>query len=421
MIVAGVIAEYNPFHNGHKYQLEQIRKQTNADFIIVAMSGNFLQRGVPAIMDKYARTRLALSQGADLVIELPTIWATSSAEYFAGAGVRLLANTGVVDTLCFGAECASLTTLKTIAGLISCESSDYQKLLQESLKKGCSFPRARMQALSTILKQTQTEPISDLDMLLSSPNNILAIEYLRALKALSPQTSIQPCLIQRIGSGYHDDTLCAFASATAIRKQLLEKTQPANTAAALQNVLPEDILIQLKEYANTYGFIDDDSFSTMLGYQLYTCQQQNYASFADCSVELSNRIGHLLPEYKNFTDFCQLLKTKDLTYTRISRALLHILLQITKEQYEVGKSLSLIPYLRILGFRKDATLLLQKMKKQSSVPMITKVRKAKEQIEDNAMWMFEQDLFASNIYRQRIIANKKSVPKNDYSQELILI
>ena len=122
-----------------------------------------------------------------------------------------------------------------------------------------------------------------------------------------------------------------------------------------------------------------------------------------------------------FTDFCQLLKTKDLTYTRISRALLHILLQITKEQYEVGKSLSLIPYLRILGFRKDATLLLQKMKKQSSVPMITKVRKAKEQIEDNAMWMLEQDLFASNIYRQRIIANKKSVPKNDYSQELILI
>lgn len=419
MKVAGVIAEYNPFHNGHRYQLEQVRKQTDADYIIIAMSGNFLQRGVPAIMDKYSRTRLALSQGADLVIEIPTIWASASAEYFASAGVRLLSCTQVVDTLCFGAECSSLDTLQTIADILSSESSQYQDLLQEGLKSGCSFPKARMQALSSILVNTpecqmQDYPMQEFDALLSSPNNILAIEYLRALSSVSTDNKITPFLIPRVGSGYHDETLCEFASATAIRKQLLSQ-EP------LRDVLPNDILMQLNEYADTYGYVSENAISSMLGYQLYSCAHKGCSCYADCSLELSNRIRHLLPEYKNFTQFCQLLKTKELTHTRISRALLHILLQITDEQYEAGKELSMIPYLRILGFRKNATPLLQSIKQHASIPMITKVRTANRQIATNAMWMFEKDLFASDIYRQLIIANKKSVPKNDYSQKLIIL
>lgn len=424
MIVAGIIAEYNPFHNGHKYQLEQIRNKTNADYIIVAMSGNFLQRGVPAVIDKYARTKLALSQGADLVIEIPVLWATASAEYYAKAGVTLLKNTGVVDYLCFGAECGELSYLKQITHILDSNSETYQSYLQKELKLGSSFPLARMRALKQLLPPNESSKdslASSLEMQLSSPNNILAIEYLRALSSTDTSNEIEPCLIQRIGNGYHEEQLGSFASATAIRKVMFSCPDSASLLDSLQDYLTPEVLTQLKTYGDTYGFVSEDALSSILGYQLYSYCKEGYTSFADCSFELSHRIQNQLSHYEGFTQFCNLLKTKDMTYTRISRTLLHILLHITNEAYEHGKALGMVPYLRVLGFQRNAIPLLHEIKLESKVPMITKLCKADSQLNASEKLMLEKDIFASNIYNQLILANKKSVPKNDYSQELILL
>lgn len=421
MLTAGVIAEYNPFHNGHKYQLDQIRQTTNADYIVVAMSGNFLQRGVPAIMNKHARTQLALSQGADLVIEIPTIWATSSAEYFAKAGVTLLQNTGVVDYLGFGAECDSLTFLEKIAHILDLESETYQARLHFELKRGNSFPLARMHAIDCLLHEKALIVDAQTENLLRSPNNILAIEYLRAIHSAATTKQLKPCLIQRIGGGYHEEAISTFASATAIRKQMLASNSNSEALhSSLQTFLAQTVLSQLEDYADAYGFTDEQQLSSMLGYQLYSHYGKGYASFADCSLELSHKIQKQLPRYESFAQFCDLLKSKDITHTRLSRVLLHILLQITTEHYELGKDLGMIPYLRVLGFKKEATSLLHAMKQQATVPIITKLTKADTQLPQHALWMLEKDIFASNIYNQLILANKKSVPKNDYSQELIL-
>ena len=178
MKTAGIIAEYNPFHNGHQYQIETVRHLTGADFVIVAMSGDFLQRGVPAIADKYTRTRMALLGGADLVLELPAVWATASAEYFAAGGVQLLGKTGVVDTLCYGCETPEKELMQAIVEVLSKNASDYQMLVSYDMKQGNPFPVARSHALCSLLPSFSSDAVSSF---LASPNNILALEYEKAI------------------------------------------------------------------------------------------------------------------------------------------------------------------------------------------------------------------------------------------------
>ena len=233
MKVVGIITEYNPFHNGHAYQIQEIKKRTGADYVVVAMSGDFVQRGTPAIIDKYARTQMALSCGVNLVIELPTLWATASAEYFAMAGVTLFEKMGCVDILCFGAETDDLPLLSVLAEIIAEEPDGYRELLSVYLKEGLAFPVARGKALCSYLKEQEksasaTQEFSSKNVvlnldavssILSEPNNILAIEYLKALKRRN--SSIQPYLLKREGAGYHDtefysatnDTFSVFQSA----------------------------------------------------------------------------------------------------------------------------------------------------------------------------------------------------------------
>lgn len=224
MKTAGIIAEYNPFHNGHRYQIEELRARTGADFVIIAMSGDFVQRGEPAVFDKYTRTRMALNAGADLVLELPAAFATSSAEDFAACGVALFDKLGVVDLLCFGSECGDVTALEPVARLLAKEPEGYGKLLQERLSKGDSFPKAREWAVTEWMKREINTDGADMQALLSSPNNILGIEYMKAL--IRRGSSIDPYTIQRNGQGYNDSDIDAvadgqgFASASAIRKAL---------------------------------------------------------------------------------------------------------------------------------------------------------------------------------------------------------
>ena len=226
MKTVGIIAEYNPFHTGHKYQLDQIRQKLHADYIVIAMSGDFVQRGTPALFSKHVRTRMALSCGADLVVELPVSVSTASAEGFAKGAVHLLSGLGVTDVLCFGSESTDTQLLMELARILLREPEPYRQLLTKNLKDGLSFPAARSNALTLYTHNPQ------LATLLSKPNTILGIEYCKAI--LSLKSSIHPYALQREGSGYHDTDLSdTFPSASGIRTRIFKEP-----LACFQDLIP---------------------------------------------------------------------------------------------------------------------------------------------------------------------------------------
>ena len=313
MKIGAVIAEYNPFHNGHQYQLETFRRQSDLDYIIVCMSGNFTQRGEPAIFDKWTRTKAALHGGADLVLELPTAFATRSAGYFARGAVLTLAATGIVSHLSCGVENTPqqdmANTLQQIAALLADEPEPYREALQHSIGEGMAYPQARQKALQEL-------HISGAE-LLDTPNNILALEYCIALQERNSSMSILP--IKREGGGYHDTGLdkSVFASATAIR-ELLEKTiGNENTcnnrllSTELKDHLPEAVYSILAEKENKY--ITQNDFSSLLHYKLLTEGNSSLAKYADVTEDLSDKIHKNLRHYSDYTGFCELLKSKELT------------------------------------------------------------------------------------------------------------
>lgn len=445
MKIIGIIAEYNPFHNGHAYQLSKIREETGADYIAVAMSGDFVQRGEPAIIDKYARTEMALQSGADLALELPVLWSTASAEAFAMASVTLFEKMGCVDGICFGAETDNLPLLTTIADILTDEPEDYRRLLSSFLKKGMSFPSARAQALCEINTEnssfkTTIEILSDI---LSSPNNILAIEYLKALKRL--HSSMKPILLKRIGAGYHDTEINAAennsqkkaeaiptASATAIRNLVFSKNTvispviPASPASVLlsdvlQSSMPDSALRILTDYLKQYPPIHVDDFSPLLGYQLLTRDKSSISHIGDITPEIANRLYNNRYQYHSFSQFCQLNKSREVTYTRISRILLHLILQITEDTYALGCFLDYIPYLRILGFKKCNSSLLSVIKKSASVPMISKLADASVSLSPEAIKLLGKDIFAADLYEQTKGIKNGTSSRSEYAQEIVRI
>lgn len=415
MKVTGIIAEYNPFHNGHLYQLTEARKKTDADFIIVVMSGDFMQRGTPAIINKWERTRMALSGGADLVLELPCVFATASANMFALGGISLLARTGVVTDLCFGAETDSITDFLTLAKFLNEEPDFFKNALKNELKTGISFPAARSSALSA----EASLPLSS-EKLLSSPNNILGIEYCKALFALS--SSIKPHIIKREGSGYNDREVNKqdrFASASAIRTVLLNPSK-GRSSSDLSSFLPASSLDILKNSKNKLAFLSENDFSLLLHYQLLREMDLGFSSYSDVSKDLSNRIKNRISGFTSWSDFALSLKTKELTYTRINRALTHILLGITDDNFLFAKS-NLPLYLRILGFSKNASLLLSSIKHNSSIPLISKLADAKNSLSDASYDMLKADIFASDIYRTVKTAKTGQNNPNEFKQSPILL
>lgn len=276
----GIIVEYNPLHPGHIYHMEQARKQTGADYLIAVMSGSFVQRGAPALLDKYTRTRMALLAGADVVIELPVCFATGSAGDFAAGAISLLDKLGCVDGLCFGSESGDISLFKKTATLLQCESAAFSNALKKALKSGLSFPAARQQALLLCLDMAKDMPSTacpdnnstaeQIVALLSSPNNLLGLEYTLAL--LRRNSSIRPFTISRVGSGYHDPLGGAadFPSASALRSLLAKQGKQALLSQLqcypeLQPLLPlwEEVLSQ-----NTFLFSND--LSSPLHYRLLT-------------------------------------------------------------------------------------------------------------------------------------------------------
>lgn len=395
MNVVGLITEYNPFHNGHCHHLNEARCICQADFVIVVMSGNFVQRGAPAIIDKYKRCRMALEAGADLVLELPAPFASGSAEIFAEAAVSLLDSLGVVNSLCFGSEHASLPLLKLPAHIALKEPEHYRKVLQNSLQKGNNYAKARTEALLSYIKDSKDVGLTACKWqeILSSPNNILGIEYLKALYRLN--SNITPIAIPRITADYHEETITdRISSATAIRRQL--ETNPE--WKLIQSAVPEHVFSILKtEYQKSFPIYPDD-FSGLFNYCLNT--ETNFSSYAELSNELAARLKKRLPACRTLEQWCDELKTKAYTRTRISRGLLHMILQITKEDMELWKHSHYCLYGRILGFRKNSFSLLSEIKRHSQVPILTKIADAPALLTEAGNQLLAKELQASHIYRQ---------------------
>ena len=402
MRVVGLIAEYNPFHNGHKYHIEKAKELATADYAIVVMSGNFVQRGTPAIMPKHLRAEAALKCGADLVIELPVYYATGTAEQFAYGAVSLLDKLGCVDAICFGSECGDIEPLKSLAKILCDEPAEYKENLQFNLRSGMSFPLARQKAIQAVCDS------SHLTELLEQPNNILGIEYLKALYRL--ENNIEPITIQREVSHYHDTKLQEqFSSASALRGAISD-----GNFAPLYGQIPSECMTALEDgYEVRYPVYAND-FSLLLKYKLLNETSTSLLEYADVSEELANRICNRLNDYVNFDQFCELLKTKEITYTRISRALTHILLGVKKSDYNE------IEYVRVLGFRSSSSGLLSELKKSSSIPLLSKLGK-NDTLSASTRNMLEIDVFASNLYESVVTEKYKTPFINEFRQSIIKI
>lgn len=427
MKIVGLITEYNPFHAGHLYHMQQARKLTGADYCVVLMSGSFVQRGEPAIFDKYLRTKTALLAGADLVLEIPAAFSTASAHEFATYGVALLSAIGV-DAVVFGSECGQIEILKQAAYALNHESAEFQERLRKGLKAGLTYPQARAKALGeTQAGGTRVENVEDFhantdvsnshiwSSILNSPNNILGIEYLRAAEDL--HSPMEFYTISREGSGYHEDTLADanFPSASAIRgiirnslskdKDLLDilaSHLPAVTHPAYTGAVPV--------------FVDD--FSGLLNATVL--QMQATFSIADLSPELAARLTK--PPYfpLSFEERIQALKTRQLTYTRVSRALLHLVLGMREEDISRWKDEGYALYARILGFRRQSSPLLSCLHKKSSIPLITKMADAAQSLAPSALALLEQEVYASHLY-QTVRIKRGGVFQNEYTEGLVFV
>lgn len=402
MKVVGIVAEYNPFHKGHAYHIKKAKEVTGSDYCIVVMSGDYTQRGVPAMIDKHSRAKMALLNGADLVIELPVRFATASAEGFAQSAISLLNATGVVTDVCFGSECGNTEKLSKIAKVLLEEPDEYKEVLKRELKNGHSYPVARNIALQGL-------DCWDFDSLkiLSMPNNILGIEYIKAL--MKSNSKMNAVTIKRRGSNYNDCSLSElYSSAMAIRSSIASTDN-------LENILsevPKNVYDIMKEQQNiTFPIVPDD-FSDMLHYKLLSEKDNGFTQYIDVSSDLSDRIAKNVYQYKNYESFCDLLKTKNMTYTRISRCLLHILLDLkVADEYQPS-------YLRILGINTEAKELSKAIKDNSTLPLISKLADAKSSLSEDAFALLKEDVFASNLYDTVLSHKFDSEFVSDYQKQM---
>lgn len=427
MKIVGLITEYNPFHNGHLYHIRKAKEITGADAVLVVMSGDYVQRGVPAIMPKHIRAEIALEAGVPVILELPVCFATGSAEYFAAGAISLFEQLNCVDAICFGSECGNYEILKKIALITAEEPEEYKSFLRKALRRGDSFPRARQNALKSYLKD------DTLDVVLEQPNNILGIEYIKALYQRNSNMEIHT--IKRMVSGYHDEELTeSYSSASAIRKLLaytgssihlqsdglFDEPVLSEVLTRLEGQVPPSCIRLLEEtHRSSYPVYAND-FSLILKYKLLTETVDSLMRYMDITEDLAYRIIKHANDFITFDQFCDLIKTKDLTYARVSRCLLHILLQITANDMLEYRDDGFCQYAHILGFRKDSVSLLSYLKKHSQVPLITKLTQT-EGLTDTGLKMLNQDIFASNLY-ESVITNKFKMPfKNEYQQQVVRV
>lgn len=405
----GLITEYNPFHSGHAYHLREALTLTGADRAVVVMSGDYVQRGAPAVFSKYVRAEAALRAGAAAVFELPLCCSCQSAEYFAEGAVSLLDRLGIIDSICFGCEDAGIDALHKAADILSEEPAAYRRVLQDGLKQGLSFPLARQKAVREISPEAA--------LVLASPNHILGIEYLKALKKRN--SAVKPFALKRKGGGYHEETLHAtYSSATAIRKILTESDRLE--AEMLHSAMPPASLSLLKNTWQRRGPLCMDDFSLLLKSRLLAETPLTLASYADVSPELASRMFRYLDQFYRISGFTELLKTKELTYSRISRALLHILLGIRTDTLIVRRQEDYHNYARLLGFRRDCTSVLTDIKATSSLPLVTNPARA-DSLSASGRAQLKANVFATALYDSVLTDKYGHAFENEQRRKMLVV
>ena len=386
--VLGIIAEYNPFHNGHLYHIAKSKEETGAQYVVAVISGNFVQRGNTSIVNKWIKTKMALLNGVDLVIELPTIYSISSAENFAEGAIKIFNSMGIVDTISFGMEANEIATLNNIANVLYTEPKEYITMLSHELNKGNSFPKARENAVMMYLND-----IKRYANVMSGSNNILAIEYLKAMK--KTKSTILPLGIKREKVLYQDKYIVDdFASATAIRKMLLTKQ-----LGDIRKVMPKSSYMLLGEELKAGHYVIDIArFEKEILYTLRKMSVQEIANLPDVSEGLENTIKNAADSCNTLEEFINIVKTKRFTQTRIQRILLYSLLGITKKQMETSRKT--VPYIRVLGFdNKGKELISEMMTLNPKLNVITSVKKYIDTVANKtSKEMLETDILATNIY-----------------------
>lgn len=399
MNITGIITEYNPFHNGHKFHLEESKKQTKSDGTICIMSGNFVQRGGPAIIDKWKRTELALNNGVDLIIELPTFYAVSSAEFFAKGAVSILNYLNIVNNLFFGSEIGDAKALSEIAKVLVSEDERFQNILKENLSLGLTFAKAREKSLIEYLNS------SEINNIITSSNNILGIEYIKAILKLN--SSINPVALKREGSNYNDKSLSqTFSSATSIR-EVLKNT---SNIEDLKNIIPlESYEVFSKLQEQDYRFTFEEEMFKYIKYKIQT-NCVNFNNLYEVTEGLDNKIIKEISSSNSLHEFILKIKSKRYTYSKISRILTHIYLGLDNDDFkDIANENNL--YVRVLGFNKTGREILSLIKANSSIPLITKVPR----FTNNPLLKF--DLQATACYS---LLNDKVNPFNDYLQSPII-
>jgi len=403
MKVVGLVVEYNPFHHGHLHHLQMSQQVTGADYVVCIMSGHILQRGEPALIDKWSRAAMAVANGADVVFELPYVYSGQSAETFATGAVSLLQSMGTVTHLAFGSETTDLDLLTPLVSILTDEPPGFKNHLRDSLQQGFSFPKARHIALQHYMQDNSNlyslEDIRRAERALSRPNTILGIEYLKAL--YKSESYIRPVLIQRVGSEYHDPHLPRgrIASATAIRLKIQRAWQKRRSPAArekvllsLQDYLPETSFAELHHaIQNERGPVFAENFGQILQYALRSTSQLDLAETADLREGIENKIISASQGNPHWKDLLDHTVSKRFPRTTLQRILFQILLQYKKEDARLVRKAG-PQYLRVLGFSNRGRLLLKEMKSKASLPVVHRITAFEKEV--HSSWTPEQGKIA---------------------------
>lgn len=406
--VLGIIAEYNPFHNGHLLHLEKSKKICDAQYSVCVMSGNFVQRGNTSIVNKWIRAEMALKSGVDLVLELPTVYSISSAENFAEGAIKLLNSLKIVDTISFGSENSDINVLNRFSSVLHEEPKQYLEFLNSESKKGLSFPKARENAILLYLNDKKYLNI------LNQPNNTLAIEYLKALKKY--KSHISPISVKREKVFYNSNCIVdEYASATAIRNMIINeqfndirKVVPASSYNLLMNEIEEGHLV-----------IDISKFEKEILYTIRRLSADDIKNFPEVTEGLENAIKNASNSCNNLSELINMIKSKRYTHTRIQRILLYILLNITKKDMYLSRKN--IPYARILGYSPQGKELISEIYKANpKITLITSVKNFLDSSNNKTYkYMLNKDILATNIYT--LAYSNNSTANLDYTKKIVTL
>ena len=414
MKVCAVICELNPFHNGHEYLFREARRLSGADFLIAVMSGDFVQRGLPAICDKYSRTAMALNGGADLVIELPVTFATASADYFAQGAISAITSMGCVEYLAFGSESGDLDMLRSCAGLTEERDPGLHILSQ-----GETSEKTRNYRISQLLKEgmSYAKAYATVTGNEFASNDMLAVRYLKSLDMAG--SDIEPVCIRRTGGSYLDSSDGAL-SAMAVRKKMFARE-------GFAHLVPKYTYRTIEKIASKAFPVSPNDFSVQLHTVITRLINGNpetegvLTEYMDVSANIEGRIRSCIGRYTDYESFVSLVHSKEYTKSRVMRALLHILLDIRKEDYPFELDECGVSYIRILGFRRSASALLSTLKENCVVPVISKAADASSILDDEALHMFELDVNAANLYDAACTFRFGKTPEHDCAREVVIL